>query len=168
MLDRREFRPAQPSTREADDAGGDDDQRERRPEEEDRHEGDRRYADHDRIAQRTFADPNHRLDHDGEDRRFQAVEQGFDETYVAIGRVDVAEPHDGEDAGQDEQSSRHDAAAGPVQQPADVGRKLLGLGPRQQHAVVEGVQETPLGDPVLLLDQDAVHHRDLAGGAAQA
>ena len=55
-----------------------------------------------------------------------------------------------------------------MHQPADVGRKLLRLGPGQQHAVVEGVQEPLLRDPALLLDQDAVHHGDLAGGTAEA
>jgi hypothetical protein len=33
------------------------------------------------------------------------------------------------DAGQDEQPARHDAAGGAVHQPADIGRKLLCLGP---------------------------------------
>ena len=54
-----------------------------------------------------------------------------------------------------------------MQQPADVDGELLRLGPGQQHAVVEGMQEPVLADPALLLDQDAVHHRDLAGGAAK-
>ena len=57
---------------------------------------------------------------------------------------------------------------GPVQQPADIGRELLRLRSRQQHAVVQRMQEPAFGDPVLLLDQDAVHHRDLPGRAAEA
>ena len=62
----------------------------------------------------------------------------------------------------------HDAAERAVHQPADIGRELLRLGPRQQHAVVERVQEPALRNPALLLDQDAVHDRDLAGRTAEA
>jgi hypothetical protein len=39
---------------------------------------------------------------------------------------------------------------------------------RQQHAVVERVEEPLLADPLLFLDKDAVHHRDLPGGSAEA
>ena len=56
----------------------------------------------------------------------------------------------------------------PVQQPADIDRELLRLRPGQQHAVVQRMQEPALRDPVLLLDEDAVHDRDLAGRAAEA
>ena len=82
--------------------------------------------------------------------------------------VDPAERHDGDDARQHEQDARDQAAPGPVQQPADVDGELLRLGARQQHAVVERVQEPRLADPALLLDQDAVHDRDLARRAAEA
>jgi hypothetical protein len=54
-----------------------------------------------------------------------------------------------------------------VQQPADIGRELLRLRPRQQHAVIERVKKTLLADPAFLVDQDAVHHRDLPGGSAE-
>ena len=55
-----------------------------------------------------------------------------------------------------------------MHQPADIGRKLLRLGARQQHAIVEGMQEPLFRDPALLLDQNAVHDRDLSGGTAEA
>ena len=61
----------------------------------------------------------------------------------------------------------HDAAGRAVHQPADVGGELLRLRARQEHAVVEGMQKPALGDPALLLDQDAVHDRDLTGRAAE-
>ena len=35
-------------------------------------------------------------------------------------------------------------------------------------AQAERLQEPPLADPTLLVDDDAVHHRDLPGGAAEA
>jgi hypothetical protein len=54
-----------------------------------------------------------------------------------------------------------------VQPPANIGRKLHGLGPGQQHAEIERVQEAVLGDPALLVDEDAMHQRDLAGRAAE-
>lgn len=34
--------------------------------------------------------------------------------------------------------------------------------------VIEGVQESRFRDPALLLDQYAMHHRDLPGGTAEA
>ena len=69
--------------------------------------------------------------------------------------------------GSTKQSPGRESATGAVQQPADVDGKLLGLGTGQQHAVVQGVEEAVLADPALLLDQDAVHHRDLAGRSAK-
>ena len=124
--------------------------------------------DHDAVAQRAPADAHHRLDDDGEHGGFQAEEQRLDIADIAEGGIDVAQAHDGDDAGQDEEAARHQPARSSVHQPADIGRKLLRLGARQQHAVVQCMQETALGDPVLLLDQDAMHHRDLARGPAKA
>ena len=70
--------------------------------------------------------------------------------------------------GSDKQPAGHDAAERAMHEPADIGGELLRLGPRQQHAIVEGVQKPLLRDPALLLDQDAVHHGDLPGGTAEA
>jgi hypothetical protein len=55
-----------------------------------------------------------------------------------------------------------------VHQPTDIDGELDGLRPRQQHAVVEGVEIAVLGDPAAALDQFLVHHGDLPGGAAKA
>jgi hypothetical protein len=54
-----------------------------------------------------------------------------------------------------------------VQRPADVSRKLLRLGSGQQHTEIKRVQETRLVDPLLLVDQHAVHHGDLPGRPAE-
>ncbi len=70
--------------------------------------------------------------------------------------------------GRMNQPAGRDAAGGAMQQPADIGGQLLRLGAREQHAVVERMQESAFRNPVLFLDQDAMHHRDLAGGAAEA
>ena len=125
-------------------------------------------ADQRPVLEGALADPDHRLDDDRQHGGLEAEEQRRDDRNVAPARVDVAERHDGDDAGQDEQPARHDAAERAMHQPADIGGELLRLGARQQHAVVERVQKPLLGDPALLLDQDAVHHRDLPGGAAEA
>ena len=81
--------------------------------------------------------------------------------------VDDAERQDREEARQHEQHPGDHPAARAVQQPAEVDRELLRLRPRQQHAEVERVQEPRLADPALLVDEDAVHHRDLPGRAAE-
>ena len=54
-----------------------------------------------------------------------------------------------------------------MHQPADVGRQLLRLGPRQEHAIVERVQETALRYPFLLIDENPVHDGDLPGRSAK-
>jgi hypothetical protein len=46
--------------------------------------------------------------------------------------------------------------------------ELLRLGARQEHAIVERVEETLFPDPLLLVDQDAMHHRNLSRRAAEA
>jgi hypothetical protein len=161
------FRPAALGADIADDPGRDDDDRERHREEEDRDKGYRCQRQHDVVAQRALADAHQRLDHDREHRGLQPEEQRLDIPDLAEGGVDDAQRHDGDDAGEDEETARHDAAGGAVHQPADIGRELLRLGARQQHAVVERMQKPALGNPALLLDQDAVHDRDLSGRAAK-
>ena len=152
---------------EADQGGCQNDQRERHVEGEDRDERGGREAKHDVVLERAPADPHHGFQHDRQHRRLEAEEQGLDDPDVAEGGVDPAQGHDGEEAGQDEERARDQPAPCPMQQPADVHGELLRLGPGQQHAVVEGMQEPVLADPALLLHQDTVHHRDLAGGAAK-
>ena len=120
------------------------------------------------VLERALADADHRLQHDREHGGLEPEEQRDDHRHVAPGGIDVAQRHDGDDAGHDEQAAGHDAAERAVHQPADIGRELLRLRARQQHAVVERVQEPALRNPALLLDQDAVHDRDLAGRAAEA
>ena len=124
-------------------------------------------ADHDPVAQRALADADHGLDHDRQHRGLQPEEQRLDEPDLAERGIDIAQAHDGDDAGENEQAAGHDAAGGTMQQPADIGRELLRLRSRQQHAVVQCVQEPAFGNPVFFLDQDAMHHRDLSGRTAE-
>ena len=72
-----------------------------------------------------------------------------------------------DNAGEDEQDARGQAAAGAVQQPAGVDGQLLRLRAGQQHAVVQRVQKPLLTDPALLVHQGLLHDRDLAGRAAE-
>ena len=119
------------------------------------------------VLERAPADPQHRLDHDHQHGGLQAEEQALDDGDLAEQHVDPAQRHDGEQARQHEQRAGDQAALGLVHQPADIDRELLRLGAGQQRAVVQRLQETLLADPLLLLDDDAVHHRDLAGRAAE-
>jgi hypothetical protein len=163
-----EGREAGATAEKADQSRAEHDHRKRDVEEKDRHERRRGEALHDRVLQRPLADAHHGLDHDGENGRLQSEEQRRHEADIAERGVDVAQRHDGDDAGHDEQAAGDDPAARAVHQPADVGRKLLRLRTRQQHAIVQGMQKSVLGNPVLLLDQNPVHHGDLAGRTAKA
>ena len=44
---------------------------------------------------------------------------------------------------------------------------MLRLGAGKQHAIVQCVQVSRLADPSFLVDEDAMHHRDLTGWAAE-
>ena len=87
---------------------------------------------------------------------------------AAAERIEQAQAQHHERARQHEQDAGGEPAAHAVQQPADIGRELLRLRPRQQHAEIQRMQEARLVDPLLLVDQDAVHQRDLAGRPAEA
>ena len=152
----------------ADQAGTDDDRRERNVQREDRHEGDGGDRDGGGRPQRPPADADDRVDDDGEYRRLEAEEEAFEPCRLAEGGVDGGEGENDDEAGKDEQPAGGDAAAGAVQEPADIGRELLRLRSRQEHAEVEGVQEAALRDPLPLVDEDAVHQRDLPGRPAEA
>ena len=155
-------------SREADQPGREDDQRKRDVEEENGDEGRGSEPDHDMVAERAPPDAHDRFQHDRQHRRLQAEEQRLDHRHLAEPGVEPAQHHDGDESRQHEQGPGDQATPGPVQQPADVYRELLRLRSRQQHAVVERVQEPAVADPALLLDQDAVHHGDLAGRPAEA
>ena len=164
----RERAPAGPCPERADQTRAQHDRRKRRSEQEQRREG--RNRDHPRRdpGQRPRPDPDQRLEHDRQHRRLDPVEQPRHQRRLPERDVDEAQPHDREKPRQHEQQPRHQAPARAVQQPAQIDRQLMRLRPRQQHAEVERVQEPLLADPTLLLDQDAVHHRDLPGRTAEA
>ena len=92
---------------------------------------------------------------------------------ASIATVSPSPAYTADSAMIDEESGQHEERPGDqpadrsVQEPADVDGQLLRLGPGKEHAVVEGVQEPPFPDPAQLVDQRAVHDRDLAGRAAE-
>src|SRR5262245_47247029 len=110
----------------------------------------------------------HRSTDDREHGRLEAEEQRDDDRDIAPAGVHVAQRHDGNDARTDEKPAGDDAAERAMHQPADIGRELLRLRARQQHAIIERMQEPLFRYPALLLDQNAMHDRDLAGGTAEA
>ena len=93
---------AGPATKETNDAGRGDDQGERQVEDEDADERGSGQSQHGAIAQRSLADTHHGFQHDGQDRGLQSEELGLDRADIAVKRVDPAQRHDGDGAGQNE------------------------------------------------------------------
>ena len=143
------------------------DQRKRHSEGEQSDEGQPRDEEGQVRLECSATDPQHCLDHHGEHRRLQPKEQARDDTDLAPDHVDPAQHHERDDAGQDEQAAGHQAAGRTVHQPADIGGELLRLGPGQQHAVVQRVQEPRLRHPAPFLDEHAMHDRDLPRRTAE-
>ncbi len=86
--------------------------------------------------------------------------KGNDTPRANIAKSDV-EPR------QDNQGAGNNAAPGPVHQPADISGQLLRLRARQQHAVIERMQKTSLGNPASLFDPLLVHDRNLASRSTE-
>ena len=82
--------------------------------------------------------------------------------------VQPAQHHDRDESGQHEQRPGDHAAPASGAAASRCTSRAARLRSRQQHAVVERVQEPVLADPALLLDQDTVHHGDLPGRPAEA
>ena len=136
-------------------------------EEEDGDEGQPRQPPRRSVLQRAPGDPEQRLDDDRQDRRLHTDEQGLDRRQLAERGIDHRQRQHHQRAGDDEQQARRQPAPDPMQPPADVGGKLHGFRPRQQHAEVERVEIARLVDPLALLHQHAVHERDLSRRAAE-
>ena len=151
----------------ADQRRGADDQRKRQRQKENADEGRARQRDQQLGLERALADAQQRLDHDHQHGGLDAEQRAVDQRNAAPERIEQAQAQHHERARQHEQDAGHEPAAHAMQQPADIGRELLRLRPRQQHAEVERVQETLLLDPFLLVDHDAMHHGDLAGRPAE-
>ena len=128
--------------------------------------GGRKHHEQPRL-QAAFADAKDRLDDHNKDSSLDTVQRTVDQRNAAAQHIDEAQPEHHQRAGQDEQQPCRQPATQTVQRPADVSRKLLRLRSRQQHAVVQGVEIPRLVDPFFLVDQNAVHGRDLACRSAK-
>ena len=153
--------------RKARQCGRRDNEWERDGEEEDGNKG--QYGDDHIVctAQRTPGDTQQGLDDDHQDRGLDADERRLDDRDLAEIGIQDAQAEDDEGARQHEEKSGGKPAERAVQPPADIGRKLHGLWPRQQHAEVQAMQEAVLGDPPPLVDENAVHQRDLPRRSAE-
>ena len=151
----------------ADQTRAGDDQRKRQRQKENADEGEQRQADERRGFQAAPRDADQGLDHDDQHGRLDAEQRAVNRRHALAQRVEQAEAQHHERARQHEQNAGGKPAAHAVQQPADIDRKLGRFRPRQQHAEIERVQEARLVDPLLFVDQDAMHHGDLAGRPAE-
>ena len=153
--------------RKARQCGRRDNEWERDCEEEDGNKG--QYGDDHIVctAQRTPGDTQQGLDDDHQDGGLDADERRLDDRDLAEIGIQDAQAEDDEGARQHEEKSGGKSAERAVQPPADIGRKLHGLWPRQQHAEVQPMQEAVLGDPPPLVDEHAVHQRDLPRRSAE-
>ena len=142
--------------------GGQDDQGEGYGKEVEGDEGQHREADEHPVVDGALADPEDGLDNDGYNHRLYPVEQPRDRRHVRVGHGQVREQPQHEDRGDHEEGAGHDPTQRSVQPPPDVGRDLLGLRTRKEHAEVERPQVLALRDPPFPLDQLAVHDGDLA------
>ena len=93
--------------------------------------------------------------------------QNFVATDIAARGIDQTEGHDSDKAGQDEKHTSDQAALGLMKKPADIDGELLCFRPRKEHAEVQSMQKSVLTDPLLFLDKDAMHQRDLTGRSAE-
>src|SRR4051812_4550716 len=146
----------------------DDDERERDGEEEDADECGRGYAHQEARLQRALANPDERLDDDDEYRRLDSVERAFDGGDAATHGVEDAEREHHQRPRQHEQDAGGEPAARAVKQPPHIGGELLRLRAWQQDAEVERVEEALLVDPFALIDEHAMHDRDLACRSTEA
>ena len=114
-----------------------------------------------RLMQGAPAQPPGGLQHDRQHRRFQGPEQRHQQRQLTPEGIEAGQPQQQQHRGQQEQPAGDQATGNAMHQPAQIGGQLGGLRPRQQHAVVEGMQKATLGEPLAPLHQLAVQQSDL-------
>ena len=114
------------------------------------------------ISSRGFqpasTDADQGLEHDHQYGCLYAEQRAVDDRNALPKSVEQAQAQHDESAGQHEQDPGRQPAAHTVHQPAEIGRELGRLRPRQQHAEIERMQEARLVDPFFFVDHDAMHH----------
>ena len=91
--------------------------------------------------------------HDRQHRRFEHGKHHRQQWQMAPEGVASCQGREHQNRGRQKQSTGDQPAPGAMHEPAQVGGQLGGLRPRQQHAVVEGVQVAPLREPAATLHQ---------------
>ena len=121
-----------------------------------------------RRVQGSAADAPGGHQHDGQHRRFEHGEHRGQQRQLPPERVHAGQGREHEHRGDHEQPPGDQATGHAMHQPAQVGGQLHGLRPRQQHAVVEGVQVTPFREPAAPVHQLAMQQGDLPGRPPEA
>jgi hypothetical protein len=151
----------------ADQARADHHQREGQLQHEERPECSDRQTPGKPAGQRLGTDAEQRLGHDHDDGGLDAEKQRLDQGNAAIGRVEHRQRQDHQRAGNDEEKPADQAACHARHAPSGIGGQLHRLGPRQQHAEAQRLQELLFGEPGADFDQFAVHQRDLRRRTAE-
>ena len=138
-----------------------DDEYKRDPEKIDRAEGRGGKAPQRSAAQGFPTDPEKRRSNDRDHRREQPMKNCHQQGQMPARHIQPAETEQDQRGGQHEQPPRHHPAAPAMQPPAEIGRELLRLRPRQQHAEIQRMEEMALRNPLPPLYQLPVHDRDL-------
>ncbi len=165
--DELEFALPKSAARQPDHPGCEDDRGEGNPEEKDADERKGRNRPHHLVLERFAADAQDCRRDDRQHDGLQPAEDRRDRRHISKRRVEIAQSPQQTHRRKDKQAAGDDAAARAMQQPADIHRELLRLRAGQEHAVVQGVEETRLADPAPALHEFRVHERDLAGGTAK-
>ena len=109
-----------------------------------------------------------RLDNDDKHGSLDAKEDCGYQRDIPEGRVNHGQREHNKRTGQDKQKTHRHSAFKPVHAPTDVSCELHGFRPGQQHAKTQSAQVVLLTQPPLLIDDDAVHERDLRRRTAKA
>ena len=120
-----------------------------------------------RPFQRLAGDPEQCMEDNCQHRTLDPVENRCGETCLAIGRINPGQQPDDQSTGNNKQQPGNQAPAQTMGQPADIGSKLHGFRPRQQHAEIQRVQKPVIGNPFAVLNDLAMHQRNLASRSAK-
>jgi hypothetical protein len=141
---------------------------ERQPQGEDADERRRGNRPQQTVLQRPRTNAPGGMRHDRGHRRLDAIEGAGHEQGLAVGYVQPGQRDQYQQRGQYEQQPGDRTPGRAMQQPPDVSRELLRLRPRQQHAIVQRMQETALRNPASSLHQFLVHDGNPPGRTTEA
>src|SRR5262245_37013005 len=120
------------------------------------------------VTERASTNADERDQDNGNDHRLHAVQQPAHDRHIAVRDGEPAQSEQHEYRRQDEVGAGNNPPEHAVESPAEVDGQLSCLWAWQQHREIQRAQEQTLGDPALLIDQLAVHARDLPRRAAEA